>query len=83
MIRKHFGVRDRDFIRSWEQSQGQKKSKSIAKGGAHFIHSTDRLFILKTLASHEVEQLRKLIHEYKVRFFFLLFGLTFGSIESY
>ncbi|XP_050043497.1 phosphatidylinositol 5-phosphate 4-kinase type-2 alpha isoform X1 [Dermacentor andersoni] len=62
-LRERFGIDDIDFINSITKSQPIAVD-STGRSGAKFYQSYDRLFIIKTLLSEEVEQMHVLLKEY-------------------
>ncbi|XP_064456579.1 phosphatidylinositol 5-phosphate 4-kinase type-2 alpha-like isoform X2 [Ornithodoros turicata] len=62
-LRERFGIDDVDYINSLTKSQ-PIAIESTGRSGAKFYQSYDRLFIIKTLLSEEVEQMHVLLKEY-------------------
>jgi 1-phosphatidylinositol-5-phosphate 4-kinase len=62
-LRERFSIDDVDFMNSFTKSQPVAIS-SPGRSGARFYESYDRLFIMKTLQSEEVEQMHSLLKQY-------------------
>uniref|UniRef100_A0A224YLJ0 1-phosphatidylinositol-5-phosphate 4-kinase n=1 Tax=Rhipicephalus zambeziensis TaxID=60191 RepID=A0A224YLJ0_9ACAR len=62
-LRERFGIDDSDFMNSITKSQ-PIAVESTGRSGSKFYQSYDRLFIIKTLLSEEVEQMHVLLKEY-------------------
>lgn len=62
-LRERFGIDDVDYMNSLTKSQ-PIATDSPGRSGAKFYQSYDRLFIIKTLLSEEVEQMHVLLKEY-------------------
>uniref|UniRef100_A0A6B0VBX3 1-phosphatidylinositol-5-phosphate 4-kinase n=2 Tax=Ixodes TaxID=6944 RepID=A0A6B0VBX3_IXORI len=62
-LRERFGIDDVDYMNSLTKSQAIAVD-SPGRSGAKFYQSYDRLFIIKTLLSEEVEQMHVLLKEY-------------------
>ncbi|CAH2243558.1 jg1605 [Pararge aegeria aegeria] len=62
-LRERFGIDDIDYKESLTRSQPIPDDSS-GKSGAKFYQSYDRLFILKTLTSEEVERMHSFLKHY-------------------
>ncbi|KAL0820968.1 hypothetical protein ABMA28_005624 [Loxostege sticticalis] len=62
-LRERFGIDDLDYKESLTRSQPTPDDSS-GKSGAKFYQSYDRLFILKTLTSEEVERMHSFLKHY-------------------
>lgn len=62
-LRERFSIDDVDYMNSLTKSQPIAIS-SPGRSGAKFYESYDRLFIMKTLQSEEVEQMHSLLKQY-------------------
>ncbi|XP_023224945.1 phosphatidylinositol 5-phosphate 4-kinase type-2 beta-like [Centruroides sculpturatus] len=62
-LRERFGIDDVDYMNSLTKSQPLAVT-SPGRSGAKFYESYDRLFIIKTLQSEEVEQMHSLLKQY-------------------
>ncbi|CAH2049505.1 unnamed protein product, partial [Iphiclides podalirius] len=62
-LRERFGIDDIDYKESLTRSQ-PIPDESSGKSGAKFYQSYDRLFILKTLTSEEVERMHSFLKHY-------------------
>ncbi|KAL3187969.1 hypothetical protein MRX96_024322 [Rhipicephalus microplus] len=62
-LRERFGIDDSVFMNSITKSQ-PIAVESTGRSGSKFYQSYDRLFIIKTLLSEEVEQMHVLLKEY-------------------
>ncbi|XP_060804399.1 phosphatidylinositol 5-phosphate 4-kinase type-2 alpha isoform X2 [Amyelois transitella] len=62
-LRERFGIDDIDYKESLTRSQ-PTPDESSGKSGAKFYQSYDRLFILKTLTSEEVERMHSFLKHY-------------------
>ncbi|XP_022903775.1 phosphatidylinositol 5-phosphate 4-kinase type-2 alpha isoform X1 [Onthophagus taurus] len=62
-IRERFGIDDLDFKESLTRSQPLPDDSS-GKSGAKFYLSSDKLFIIKTLTSEEVERMHSFLKHY-------------------
>ncbi|XP_068622475.1 phosphatidylinositol 5-phosphate 4-kinase type-2 alpha isoform X2 [Battus philenor] len=62
-LRERFGIDDLDYKESLTRSQ-PIPDESSGKSGAKFYQSYDRLFILKTLTSEEVERMHSFLKHY-------------------
>lgn len=62
-IRERFGIDDLDYKESLTRSQPLPDDSS-GKSGAKFYHSYDKLFIIKTLTSEEVERMHSFLKHY-------------------
>ncbi|VVC98482.1 unnamed protein product [Leptidea sinapis] len=62
-LRERFGIDDIDYKESLTRSQPTPDDSS-GKSGAKFYQSYDRLFILKTLTSEEVERMHSFLKHY-------------------
>ncbi|XP_017781961.1 PREDICTED: phosphatidylinositol 5-phosphate 4-kinase type-2 alpha [Nicrophorus vespilloides] len=62
-IRERFGIDDLDYKESLTRSQPLPDDSS-GKSGAKFYLSSDKLFIIKTLTSEEVERMHSFLKQY-------------------
>ncbi|XP_073991199.1 phosphatidylinositol 5-phosphate 4-kinase [Rhodnius prolixus] len=62
-LRERFGIDDLDFKESMTRSQPVVMDNP-GKSGAKFYHSYDRLFVIKTLTSEEVERMHSFLKHY-------------------
>lgn len=62
-LRERFGIDDLDYKESMTRSQPMPDDSS-GKSGAKFYQSYDRLFIIKTLTSEEVERMHSFLKHY-------------------
>ncbi|XP_021956041.1 phosphatidylinositol 5-phosphate 4-kinase type-2 alpha isoform X2 [Folsomia candida] len=62
-LRERFGIDDLDYRESLTRSEPIPFINS-GKSGAKFYQSSDKLFIIKTLTSEEVEQMHALLKQY-------------------
>ncbi|KAK4289320.1 hypothetical protein Pmani_001898 [Petrolisthes manimaculis] len=62
-LRERFGIDDVDFRESLTRSQ-PVAIDSPGRSGARFYNSSDKMYIVKTLTSDEVEQMHALLKEY-------------------
>lgn len=62
-LRERFGIDDLDYKESMTRSQ-PIAVESPGKSGAKFYQSYDRLFIIKTLTSEEVERMHSFLKQY-------------------
>ncbi|XP_025834192.1 phosphatidylinositol 5-phosphate 4-kinase type-2 alpha isoform X2 [Agrilus planipennis] len=62
-IRERFGVDDLDYKESLTRSQPLPDDMA-GKSGAKFYHSYDKLFVIKTLTSEEVERMHSFLKHY-------------------
>ncbi|CAG7836636.1 unnamed protein product, partial [Allacma fusca] len=62
-LRERFGIDDQDYRESLTRSEPIPFANS-GKSGAKFYYSSDKLFIIKTLTSEEVEQMHSLLKQY-------------------
>lgn len=62
-IRERFGIDDLDYKESLTRSQ-PLPDDSAGKSGAKFYQSYDKLFIIKTLTSEEVERMHSFLKHY-------------------
>jgi 1-phosphatidylinositol-5-phosphate 4-kinase len=62
-IRERFGIDDLDYKESLTRSQPLPDDSS-GKSGAKFYQSSDKLFIIKTLTSEEVERMHSFLKHY-------------------
>ncbi|XP_014262552.1 phosphatidylinositol 5-phosphate 4-kinase type-2 alpha [Cimex lectularius] len=62
-LRERFGIDDLDFKESMTRSQPVVMDNP-GKSGAKFYHSYDRLFVIKTLTSEEVERMHSFLKQY-------------------
>lgn len=62
-LRERFSIDDVDYMNSLTKSQPVAMS-SPGRSGAKFYQSYDKLFIMKTLQSEEVEQMHSLLKQY-------------------
>ncbi|XP_008194796.1 phosphatidylinositol 5-phosphate 4-kinase type-2 alpha [Tribolium castaneum] len=62
-IRERFGIDDLDYKESLTRSQPLPEDSS-GKSGAKFYQSFDKLFIIKTLTSEEVERMHSFLKHY-------------------
>ncbi|XP_044741198.1 phosphatidylinositol 5-phosphate 4-kinase type-2 alpha isoform X2 [Chrysoperla carnea] len=92
-LRERFGIDDLDFKESLTRSQ-PLPDESSGKSGAKFYMSYDRLFIIKTLTSEEVERMHSFLkhyHPYIVEVhgrsllpqYLAMYRLTVDSVEHY
>lgn len=61
-LRERFGIDDASFLRSLTKCP--KPMASSGKSGARFYHSHDKLYVIKTLTSEEIEQMHSLLKQY-------------------
>ena len=61
-LRERFGIDDASFLRSLTKCP--KPMESSGKSGARFYNSHDKLYVIKTLTSEEVEQMHSLLKQY-------------------
>jgi len=61
-LRERFGLDDHDFVYSLTKSP--KPMDNPGKSGAKFYISADRLYVIKTLTSEEVEEMHSLLKQY-------------------
>ncbi|TRY67162.1 hypothetical protein TCAL_05498 [Tigriopus californicus] len=62
-LRERFGIDDQDYLRSMTKDS-PKPMDSPGRSGAKFYASHDKLFVIKTLTSEEVEQMHSLLKQY-------------------
>lgn len=62
-LRERFGIDDVDYRESLTRYQ-PRKIDSAGKSGAQFYQSYDKLFILKSLTSEEVERMHSFLKHY-------------------
>lgn len=62
-LRERFGIDDADYLDSLTKSQ-PVVSDSQGRSGARFFNSHDKLCVIKTLTSEEVEQMHHLLKQY-------------------
>jgi 1-phosphatidylinositol-5-phosphate 4-kinase len=62
-IRERFGVDDADYMYSLTKAQPIAMD-SPGRSGARFFLSADKMFVMKTLISEEVEQMHSLLKQY-------------------
>ncbi|KAF6016419.1 PIP4K2B [Bugula neritina] len=63
-IRERFNVCDDEFMNSLTKSQPIDQNETSGKSGARFFLSEDKLYIIKTVTSEEVEAVHALLAEY-------------------
>jgi len=61
-LRERFGIDDNDFVNSLTKSP--KPMENPGKSGAKFHISADKLYVIKTLTSEEVEEMHSLLKQY-------------------
>ncbi|KAG7160173.1 phosphatidylinositol 5-phosphate 4-kinase type-2 alpha-like [Homarus americanus] len=92
-LRERFGIDDVDFRESLTRSQ-PVAIDSPGRSGARFYNSYDKMYIVKTLISDEVEQMHALLKEYHpyvvnrhgktlLPQYLAMYRLTVDSIETY
>ena len=62
-LREQFGINENDYLQSWT-SNSPVATKMGSKSPARFFTSNDKLFIMKTLTSEEVEQMHYYLKSY-------------------
>lgn len=62
-LRERFGIDDQDYLRSMTKDS-PKPMDSPGRSGAKFYTSHDKLYVIKTLTSEEVEQMHSLLKQY-------------------
>jgi len=91
-LRERFGLDDLDFLNSMTKSP--KPMDNPGKSGAKLFLSADRLYIIKTLTSEEVEEMHSLLKEYHPYIvqrhgksllpqYLAMYRLTVDNIEHY
>ncbi|XP_066976738.1 phosphatidylinositol 5-phosphate 4-kinase type-2 alpha [Macrobrachium rosenbergii] len=92
-LRERFGIDDIDFRESLTRSQPIVMD-SPGRSAARFYNSSDKMYILKTLTSDEVEQMHALLKEYHpyvvgrhgktlLPQYLAMYRLTVESMETY
>nr|XP_053626799.1 phosphatidylinositol 5-phosphate 4-kinase type-2 alpha-like [Cherax quadricarinatus] len=92
-LRERFGIDDVDFRESLTRSQ-PVAIDSPGRSGARFYNSCDKMYIVKTLISDEVEQMHALLKEYHpyvvnrhgktlLPQYLAMYRLTVDNIETY
>jgi len=92
-LRERFGIDDFDFRDSLTRSQPVGVD-SPGRSGARFYCSSDKMYIVKTLTSDEVEQMHALLKEYHpyvvnrhgktlLPQYLAMYRLTVDSVETY
>ncbi|XP_071522955.1 phosphatidylinositol 5-phosphate 4-kinase type-2 alpha isoform X2 [Panulirus ornatus] len=92
-LRERFGIDDADFRESLTRSQ-PVAIDSPGRSGARFYNSSDKMYIVKTLTSDEVEQMHALLKEYHpyvvsrhgktlLPQYLAMYRLTVDNIETY
>ena len=61
-LRERFGICDSAYMKSL--TRPPKAMESPGKSGAKFYMSFDKLYVIKTLTSEEVEQMHSLLKQY-------------------
>jgi len=92
-LRERFGIDDMDFLNSLIKSP---KPIAPMKGGssAHFYLSADRMYVIKTLTTEEVEEMHSLLKQYHPYIvdrhartllpqYLAMYRLTVDNIETY
>jgi len=91
-LRERFGIDDMDFLNSLIKCP--KPMKPIKGGGAKFYLSSDRMYVIKTLTSEEVEEMHNLLKQYHPYMvdshaksllpqYLAMYRLTVENIETY
>ncbi|XP_037774940.1 phosphatidylinositol 5-phosphate 4-kinase type-2 alpha-like [Penaeus monodon] len=92
-LRERFGIDDADYRESLTRSQ-PVAIDSPGRSGARFYCSSDKMYILKTLTSDEVEQMHALLKEYHpyvvnrhgktlLPQYLAMYRLTVENVETY
>ncbi|KAF4521155.1 hypothetical protein B566_EDAN019226 [Ephemera danica] len=88
-LRERFGIDDQDYKESLTRSQPIPVD-SPGKSGARFYQSYDRLFIMKSLTSEEVERMHSFLKDYHPRHgktllpqYLAMYRLTVDGVEHY
>ncbi|XP_076043091.1 phosphatidylinositol 5-phosphate 4-kinase isoform X2 [Oratosquilla oratoria] len=92
-LRERFGIDDADFRESLTRSQ-PVVVESPGRSGARFYMSSDKMYMIKTLTSDEVEQMHSLLKQYHPYIverhgktllpqYLSMYRLTVDNIETY
>ena len=81
-LRERFGIDDFDFKESLTRSQ-PIPDDSHGKSGAKFYQSYNKLFIIKTLTSEEVEQMHSFLKHYHPVSLSIFYLITFSFTSKY
>lgn len=90
-LRERFGIDDRDFLKSLTMPP---RPINPLRGGANYYLSADRLYVIKTLSTEEVEEMHHFLKQYHPYIvdrhaktllpqYLALYRLTVDSVESY
>jgi len=91
-LRERFGLDDMDFLNSLTRSP--KAMDNPGKSGAKFFLSADKMYVIKTLTSEEVEEMHSLLKQYHPYIverhgktllpqYLAMYRLTVDNIEHY
>jgi len=91
-LRERFGIEDMDFLNSMMKCP--KPMESPGRSGASFYLSTDRMYVIKTMTTEEVEQMHSLLKQYHpyvverhgktlLPQYLAMYRLTVDNIETY
>ena len=90
-LRERFGIDDRDFLKSLTMPP---RPINPLRGGANYYLSADRLYVIKTLSTEEVEEMHHFLKQYHPYIvdrhaktllpqYLAIYRLTVDSVESY
>ena len=90
-LRERFGINDSDFLKSLTVPP---RSINPLRGGANYYLSADRLYVIKTLSTEEVEEMHHFLKQYHPYIvdrhaktllpqYLALYRLTVDNMESY
>lgn len=90
-LRERFGINDSDFLKSLTVPP---RSINPLRGGANYYLSADRLYVIKTLTTEEVEEMHHFLKQYHPYIvdrhaktllpqYLALYRLTVDNMESY
>jgi len=91
-LRERFGIDDMDFLHSLLKSP--KPIEPLKSGGANFYLSHDRMYVIKTLTTEEVEEMHSFLKQYHPYIvdrhaksllpqYLAMFRLTVDNVETY
>ncbi|QQP39883.1 Uncharacterized protein FKW44_013737 [Caligus rogercresseyi] len=80
-LRERFGIDDAAYLKSLGKSP--KAMDSRGRSGSKFYLSHDKLYVIKTLTSEEVEQMHSLLKQYHPFIYLSMYRLTVDNVEHY
>jgi len=91
-LRERFGIEDQDYLNTMMKCP--KPMDAPGRSGASFYLSTDRMYVIKTMTTEEVEQMHSLLKQYHpyvverhgktlLPQYLAMYRLTVDNIETY